>query len=397
MFVELRNKLTLLDEFFRPFGRQGALSLSHRQTRIYLTLTVLFGAAGYLFLLTFPALLAVMPVSLFYSLQSASTTEQWFYVALQLMLLLGSAVMTYSIFTLRFSLPSGLELTQEGFPRLFELLQELCETYGEPRIDRVVLRDRFDVRLIKTPRNGFPFATTRTLVIGLPVLLTMSPLDVHVLLARRVGQLAGKHGRLQSWLYFLRDMWGHYFSCCHGQRSPLARPVCAFFQSYVPRYRSFSVGLARNSELDADRYALQAVNDRDTARSITCQVLTDTYLTRSYWPQVLQSAKQSATSKTPPHAGMAKLFEGGLPEEEIEATVRRIKSGREVRKSAVPPLADRLDNIGHERPLLPKPLSVTAASYYLGSAADKCIEVIDKRSLSKLRSEVIRDLRSEDR
>jgi len=397
MFVELRNKLALLDEFFKPFSRQGALSLSHRQTRIYLTLTVLFGAAGYLFLLLFPALLAIMPVSLFYSLPSASTTEQWFYVALQLILLVVSAVMTYSIFTLRFSLPSGLELTREGFPRLFGLLRELCETYGQPRIDRVVLRDRFDVRLIKTPRNGFAFSTTRTLVIGLPVLLTMSPLDVHVLLARRVGQLAGKHSRVQSWLYFLRDMWGHYLSCCHGQRSPLAKPVCAFFQSYVPRYRSFSVGLARDSELEADRYALQAVNDRDTARSITCQVLTDTYLTRSYWPQVLQSAKQSATSKTPPHAGMAKLFAGGLPKEDIEATVRRIKSGKEVRKSAVPPLADRLENIGHERPLPPKPLSVTAASYYLGSAADKCIEVIDKRSLSKLRSEVIRDLGSEDR
>jgi hypothetical protein len=47
--------------------------------------------------------------------------------------------------------------------------------------------------------------------------------------------------------------------------------------------------------------------------------------------------------------------------------------------------------------LLPKPVPVTAARFYLGSACDKCIEVIDKRSLNKLRSEVIKDSSSEDR
>jgi len=397
MFMELRNKLALLDNFFKPFSRQGALTLSSRQTRIYLTLMVIFAAAGYLFLLLFPALLVAMPVTLFYSVQPIMSAEQWFLVTVQVLSLLAGAVMTYAILKLRFSPPSGLELTEAGFPRLCELLQELGEIYGEPRIDKVVLRDRFDVRIVKTPVNGFAFATTRTLVIGLPVLLAMSPLDVHVVLARRVGQLAGKHSRLNSWLYFLRDMWGQYLSCCEGGGSPLAKPVCAFFQSYVPRYRSFSVGLARSSELEADRYALQAINDRDTARSITLQVLTDTYLTRSYWPNVLQLAKQSSGSRTPPHAGMASVFEGGLSEEQVQAELESIGRGGEVRKSTMPTLADRLDNIGYQKPVLPKPLSVTAARFYLGNACDKCIEVIDKRSLNKLRSEVIKECSSEDR
>lgn len=394
--MELRNKLALLDDFFRPLSRQGALSLSNRQTRIYLTLTVILGAAGYLFLLLFPALIIAMPVTLFYSVESVMSTQQWFLVTVQAMFLLTGAVMTYAIFKLRFSPPSGLDLTEAGFPRLFELLQELGEIYGEPRIDRVVLRDRFDVRIVKTPLNGFAFSTTRTLVIGLPVLLTMSPLDVHVLLARRVAQLAGKQSRLNSWLYFLRDMWGQYLSCCDGEGLLFARSVCAFFQSYAPRYRSFSVGVARSSELEADRYALQAINDRDTARSISCQVVTDTYLTHSYWPNVFQSAKQSGGSKLPPHAGMAKVFERGLPESEIQAVLKRIEKGGEIRKSTMPSLTDRLDNIGYQKYVQPKPLSVTAARFYLGSACDTCIDVIDKRSLNKLRSEVIKDISSEN-
>ena len=77
--------------------------------------------------------------------------------------------------------------------------------------------------------------------------------------------------------------------------------------------------------------------------------------------------------------------------------MKRIERGGEVRKSTWPSLTERLYNIGHDSPSPPKSLSVTAASYYLGSATDKCVAIIDKRSLSKLRSEVIRDVGSEDR
>ncbi len=394
--MELRNKLASLDEFFKPFSRRGALTLSNRQMRIYLVLTVILGAAGYLFLLIFPALLVGMPVTLFHSLQSNLTTEQWFLVTIQALFLLVGAGTTYAMFRLRFALPSGLELTPDGFPRLFELLGELGEIYGEPRIDRVVLRDRFDVRIVKTPSNGFAYSTTRTLVIGLPVLLTMSPLDVHVLLARRVGQLAGKGGRVNSWLYFLRDMWGQYLACCEREASLFARPVCGFFQSYVPRYRSFSVGVSRTSELEADHCALLAINDRDAARAITRQVLIDTYLLRNYWPKVLQSAKRSGGSRIAPHAEMEKVFAGDLSDQEVQEELKRIEKGGEVRRTTMPLLRERLESICNQKIVPPSPLSVTAARFYLGNACDQCIAIVDKRSLDKLRSEVIKDCSAGD-
>jgi len=390
MLLELRNKLSLFDSFFKPFSRRGALMLSNRQTRIYRVLAAMAGAGGYLFLLMFPALLISMPVVLYYSIEPAMSNIQWFLITVEILSLAVAILVTYAISTMRFSLPTGLELKEASFPRLFELLQELGELYGEPRIDRVILRDRFVMRIIKTPCTGFAFSTTRTLIIGLPVLLTLSPLDVHVLLARRMGQLAGKGSRLNSWLYSLRDMWDQYTSSCATLSSSFIRPVCSFFQSYAPFYRSFSVAIARSSEMDADLYALESINDRDVARGITCQVLTETYLCRTYWPEVLEIAGKSGKPESLPHAGMAKVFENGLPDDDIQATLKRIKKAKNDRRSASPSLADRLENIGHLKPLLPKPLPVTAARFYLGSAYDRCIEVIDKRSVQKVRSKVIK-------
>lgn len=397
MLLELRNRLVLFEKLSHPFGRRGVLRLAARHPRVYLALTLSLGLCGYLFLLLFPALVVSMPLVLFHAIEPLMSAQDWFVVTVEVLLLALGAVMSYVIFNMRFAQPSGLELKQQDFPRLFELLAELSQEYGNPRIDRVVLRDRFDVRIVKTPANGFAFSTTQTLVIGLPVLITMSPLDVHVLLARRVGQLAGQHSRLNSWLYFLRDMWAQYLADCGTRGRRGLRPVCGFFGWYVPLYRAVSVPLARNSELDADRYALQAMNDHDTARAITCQELTDAYLTRTFWPGVIQTAKQSVKPEALPHAQMARLFAAGLPEEQLQATLKRIESRGRNPRTARPGLVERLDCIGHRKPLLPKALSVSAARFYLGGACDACIELVDRRAQRKLRTKVIRECGAEAR
>jgi len=292
---------------------------------------------------------------------------------------------------MRFTPPSGLELDRRRFSRLFELLEELGEIYGNPVIDRVVLRDRFEARIVKTPHSGFSFTTSHTLVIGLPLLLTLSPIDVHALIARRVGQLAGRQSRINSWLYYLRDLWEQYLSHCNGCKSLLVRPLYSFFRWYVPRYRSLSLGAARWSELRADIYAIQAINDRDAVRAICGQAMIDDYLTRTFWPDVIETVRSSMKPEKMPHARMAELFQGGLPAEEAAALLKRIAARRSNPQSTMPSLSERLDNMGHRKPLPLKPLAVSAAQFYLGPACDQCIKLVDKRSCQKVRAQVIKE------
>lgn len=397
MFLALRNKLALFDSYINPFNRRGALRLSRYHPKAYLLLTLLAAAGGYLFLFLFPALMLTMPVVLYFSLPSASTASQWFDTSIALLLMLVGAAGTFAIATMRFSPPSGLELDKRRFPRLFELLSELGDTYDHPRIDRIVLRDRFDVRIVKTPRSGFSFTTDHTLVIGLPLLLTLSPLEVHALIARRAGQLAGRESRIDSWLYFLRDLWVQYLSYCENRQSWLARPLCSFFRWYVPRYRALSLAVARRSELRADLYAIQAINDGDVARAITGQVLIDDYLTHTFWPDVVEIARSSMKPDKMPHARMAELFRGGLSAEETDAVLKRVTARRSNSQSTTPSLSERLDNIGHRKPLPPKPMTVSAAQFYLGNACEQCIKVIDKRSSQKVRAKVIKQANQKGR
>jgi hypothetical protein len=390
MLLALRSKLAIFDSYINPFNRRGALRLSRYHPNSYLLLTLVAATGGYLFLFLFPALLVAMPVALYFSLPTAETPIQWFVVVFELMLALLGVAGTFSIATMRFPLPSGLELDQRRFSRLYELLAELGEVYGNPRIDRVVLRDRYDVSIVKTPRSGFSFTTSHTLVIGLPLLLTMSPMDVHALVARRIGQLAGRNNRVSSWLYYLRDLWLQYLNHCTNRKSWLARPLCSFFRWYVPRYRSLSLGAARWSELKADLYCMQAINDRDAVRAISGQAMIDDYLTRTFWPEVINTAKSSVKPETMPHARMAELFKGGLGAEDVATQLKRVAAKRSNPKSTMPSLTERLANMGHRKPLPSKPISVSAAQFYLGNAYEQCVELIDKRSCKKIRAKVIR-------
>ncbi|MGD2076330.1 MAG: hypothetical protein PVI91_00095 [Gammaproteobacteria bacterium] len=388
MLVQLRDRLTRLDKVLHPFSRRTLVWLSRQYPRAYLGATLTAAFCGYLVLFAFPVLALGTALALLESIPAVFSGRQWLTVAVQLPVMLSAGLVSHAVFRMRFRPPSGLELTAEQFPRLFELLQELRREYDGTRIDRVVLRDRFDVRIVKTPRNGFPLYTTRTLVIGLPVLLTLSPLDVHVLLARRVGLLGGQHSPVSSWLYSLRDMWAHYLPDCGRGAHWAVRLLCGFFRWYVPFYRTVSLPLVRSSELDADLYALQTMNDADTARAITAQVITETFLARRFWPGIARTVGKSVRPEALPHAQMAKLFAGGLAEDQLRPTLGQIEKQVSDPGSALPSLAERLDNIGHQTPSLPEPLSITAARFYLGGALSYCIEVVDRRTVQKLRGEV---------
>ncbi len=390
MFLALRNKLAIFDSYINPFNRRGALRLSRYHPNAYMLLTLLAGAGGYLYLFLFPVLLVTMPVALYFSLPSAATPMQWFGVVFQLALALLGAVGTVTIASMRFTLPSGLELDQRRLPRLFELLKELGDIYGNPRIDRVVLRDRFDVRIVKTPHSGFSFTCSHTLVIGLPLLLTMSPIDVHALIARRIGQLKGRQSRINSWLYYLRDLWVQYLGHCNNRQLWLVRPLRSFFRWYVPRYRALSLGAARWSELRADLYTFQAMNDRDAVRAICGQAIIDDYLARVFWPDIVETVTSSMKPENMAHARMAQLFQSGLPAEEVAVLLKRAAAKRSNPESTMPSLSERLSNMGQRKPLPPKPMSVSAAQFYLGDACEQSIEMIDKRSCKKIRAKVIK-------
>ena len=191
--MDISRYIPFMNKRVAPQKKAFFFKLHKKLPRFSFSLSIFVAIAGILFLLSFPLLLLILPFNLFDSVIQAKELKDWIDAAILLVFIVIGAVFTWSLYKLQFSLPTGLDVTKEKFPQLVELIEELKEEFGKPKIDRIIIKDQYELRVVKTPRSGMPFLNSTTLIIGLPVLLTMSPLYFKALMARRIGQLSTQH------------------------------------------------------------------------------------------------------------------------------------------------------------------------------------------------------------
>jgi len=358
--------------------------LHDKLPRLSFSLGVFITVFGIFFLLLFPILLITVPFNLYDTVINASELKDWIDAAIQLVLIGLGGAFSWAIYKIKFHLPTGLDVTEEKFPHLYKLIEELREEFGQPKIDRVIIRDKYEIHVVKTPQNGLPFLNKSTLIIGLPVFLTMSPLYFRALLARRIGQLSTKHTPVTTRLYFLTDIWQQFATSTKHAKNPFVKTLGYFFMVYTRVYKAVLLPLLQDEELEADSYGMDIVNESDMTECIVYEEVVTTFLKTKYWPKIYHMARRTKTPEFMPFAQMTKVIKAGITDEEISTTVQAaLKMGMHS-ATQEPSLTKRLNHLGRAKPLPPKRLSKTAAEYYLGSSLGKIIQLFDKRWLAKL-------------
>lgn len=362
--------------------------LKEKFPRLSFSVSLSIAIFGILFLLMFPYLLFTLPFGLYEIVIQTKELKDWIDAALLLTVIILSGGFSWAIYKLKFSVPTGLDVTAEKFPHLFKLIEESREEFGKPKIDRIILRDKYDLRVIKTPRSGMPFLNTRTLVIGLPVLQTMSPLYFRALLARRIGQLSTEHTPISTRLYFLNDIWMQFNLSCKHSKNVFTKTLGYFFKMYSPLYLALLKPLLQEEELEADRYGMDLINDRDMVECLVYEEVVTSFLNNKFWPKIYHLAKRSKIPEFLPYSQMTKVVKAGITDDEISETIQAALKLDINNPDPMPSLMSRLHHLGHAKPLPPKRLNKTAADYYLGKSLGKIIEVFDKRWLTNLKTKL---------
>lgn len=380
--------LPFTSKWVAPLQNAYFFKLKEKFPRLSFSVSLSIAIFGILFLLMFPYLIFTLPFELYETVIHAKELKDWIDAVLLLTVLVLSGGFSWAIYKLKFSVPTGLDVTAEKFPHLFKLIEELREEFGKPKIDRIILRDKYDLRVIKTPRSGMPFINTRTLVIGLPVLQTMSPLYFRALLARRIGQLSTEHTPITTRLYFLNDIWMQFKLSCKHSKNIFTKTLGYFFKMYSPLYLALLRPLLQEEELEADSYGMDLINDRDMVECLVYEEVVTSFLNNKFWPKIYHLAKRSKTPEFLPYSQMTKVVKAGITDDEISETIQAALKLDVNNPDEMPSLISRLNHLGHAKPLPPKRLNKTAADYYLGNSLGKIIEVFDKRWLSKIKNKL---------
>jgi hypothetical protein len=258
--------------------------LAESAPRVYLLLASLFAIAGYAYLLLFPWLVLVSGLGIYDALFNSQAVI-WSHALIWLIIATLSGLVTCRGIQIKPVLPAGLELEKPKATGIFHMLEELSRHYRQPAIDRIVITGDYELQIVKSPLWALPMGSTNTLVIGLPLMQSLSPVQFRCAVARRLGQFSKRYNLTGNWLTQLRDIWPQY--CVRAEFAGFGyQPIQWFFSIYAPLYDVITVSAARIDELAADRYAMELFSDEELLETITTEAVCRLYLEEKYWPVI---------------------------------------------------------------------------------------------------------------
>jgi Zn-dependent protease with chaperone function len=248
----------------------------------------------------------------------------------------------------RFPRPQGRHLTEQEAPALFARIRELRLQMNGPRIHHVLLTDELNAAIVQHPRFGLFGWEENYLILGFPLLLTMSEEEALSVVAHEYGHLSGHHSRLGGFIYRFRSAWGRMQSLSEQWTDWGSRLIARLFRWYAPFFNAYTFVLARQNEYVADRISAEVAGPRNAANALLRVNIAAQFENEVFWPSI-----NKLVAGTPnPVSDRSKLWLKSVHEQMDEsARLRFLDVARKRQTNHLdthPALSDRLQAIGIE-------------------------------------------------
>lgn len=320
-------------------------SLAERHPGLYKIALILATLIGYGFIYLFPLCLIGCAILIPNMILQASDKYDVMLTLLTIAATLFSGWMSWHLTRCKPALPGGRPLKVEEAPLLFDLLHDLRQQHKTAPIHDVRIIQEYQLTIIKTPRNGYPLNYRNTLLIGLPVLQSMSPKQLKYALQRQVIHLASMYRRSSGWAYFLSGIWDQYRVTYQNSWHPASLMMRLFFMIYAPLFRL----LARPARIQqihfADRQAAAFDSARGCADMLIVEAVHTKYLRDQFWPALMQHAYQHLAPPYFPYASIEQYLRNQLDQASAQQLLDTVLMENHERGDC-PGLQLRLDQLG---------------------------------------------------
>ena len=281
----------------------------------------------------------------------------------------------------KFDPPSGYELNRADFPKLFAGIDELSKRLKALKIDRVILDNSMNASVVQHPRLGVLGWHENVLIIGVQLLLALSPREMVSVLAHEFGHLSGNHSRFAGWIYRIRLTWSRVMQAFEQTESWGAALMRRFFDWYAPKFAAYSFALARSNEYEADSIAAALTSPATATKALVNVYATIPYLEEKYWQEFFLQADQYPKPPHAPFEGLANfILTNPLPRKEM---LERIKTEMLVETHYAdthPSLKERVEALGAP-PQFPQAPELNAAKAWLGERYSEIMFSFDNQWL----------------
>lgn len=309
------------------------------------------------------------------------------------LLLLGAAGATWPLarlLRLQPGVPLGLALAPGQAPALSALIDEVRAHLHAAQVHQVVLDTSLGARLVERPRLGPLGLSRHTLVLGLPLMMSLTPGPLAALLAvelaplRRAPDWRSAWRDPAPWLERQRRLWA---SLAAAWRPARLLPQWAdafttlFLRHFWPRFEARALVIARDEAVAADRLACSVGRGPALAQALLRTAIQQHFLDEVFWPRRWDGTRQSAVPDALPLRELKVLIAASLRHPQAKAW---LQESLHAAPSRVHGRADGRAALRERLALTGEPLAITAAAgpnaaeALLGAELDGWIDTLDR-------------------
>ncbi|PID63002.1 MAG: hypothetical protein CR974_02480 [Gammaproteobacteria bacterium] len=251
------------------------------------------------------------------------------------------------LFTLKFDAPQGYIINAPS-PALKNMLAKMTQTLALPPIHQILIDSNLNAMAVQRPRRSLFGGMQNTLVLGLPLLMLLSPAQIKAVIAHELGHFSGNHGRLSGWIYRTRMTWEGIFEVIMAQDSVFLMPIQYYALWFFPRLSAYAFVVSRANEYEADDISAQLTSKQTTASALVASTVVAETIYGAFWTRVSQFNQKYKDAPKSIWQRLANYADKGY-ERNRDAIAQNLKKALTVPTTyddTHPCLADRLAHLG---------------------------------------------------
>ncbi|CAM3883072.1 M48 family metallopeptidase [Mesobacillus thioparans] len=246
----------------------------------------------------------------------------------------------------KMEMPEGYYLQREEAPQLFEMIDSLRLKMNTSPIDEIVLDSEFNASVAQISSYGFIGKKRNVLVIGIPLLSTLSREQFTAVLAHELAHISNSDTAMGARIYRLRMSWGRLMHSLEENEQFGTFIFRKFFQWYYPRFDAYTFAMARQEEYDADRSAASVTSQQAMGKALAVISVAAPYYYRDFYSELFEECAKT-NSVPQPYSNFAEKYRS-LSEQKASQYYSEQLEAESYVTDTHPCLKDRLSALGAE-------------------------------------------------
>ncbi len=273
--------------------------------------------------------------------------------------------------------PQGVLLNKREVPELYNLINKIRKATRCPKIHHIMLNSEFNAFISERPSIGMFGWYRRYLVIGMPLLLTLTEDELKGVIAHECGHLSKAHGKSSVKIYRSRAVWEKIAKEFDKENSKGSFLVDGFIKRYLPALNSIYFSASKQHEYEADKISLAVVDKQTFSNALLKVSLYSSLIENKFWSEMEMLNRDISNPVDDVFFRLENEAAKPIPEEIINTYVDNSMTYYSLPCSTHPSYIERMGALGAGRPVI-SPAETNGLRKILKDKADSILRLCSK-------------------